>query len=552
MVYIIIDYMPPEKDTTNRLYDKEVPKSTNTNVVSKAYEQANNTFDVNEKSEEPLTNAEATKFIQSLTLDNRRTVKRLKQSDQNQSCLSYEIKFNWESKFIVNVDPSNDIEQQKQDFIVMFKLNNYQSAIQNEDALLEKTKKNTTETSEKIPDTVQNIIDKSDPSTLSIKLNKDNFEIGKIWLDVNDNNIASILDAIYKKCPNIEELDLEWNHKLATLPDNINKFNSLKKLSLTSTKVDFIELNKIENKSKMIFNMPQKPWEFAYKGISIGDKKIWLYVWIASYGHWLEYFMFTDEWEELTSLNFWRFKLDDKTKISTRTADNQEKNIMFYKVISWWNSNYWTYDIEKYETASQDHINFMKDIAFQSWFKAESDLWIENSKDRSENDIKKIRSKFKKSIVYQDRENDWWKNINKQARDSFITMVKDMRKKNMEIAYSSIYRDIDRQTATFFYKGTIKHYYPDDLDLSKQLSDEEKKVIETEYLERCKIAAPPGYSEHHTGKAFDIIWSKWQLKDDHKEFLRLQKNASKYWFKLSYSDPNHSRYEPWHRLYVWK
>jgi D-alanyl-D-alanine carboxypeptidase len=88
--------------------------------------------------------------------------------------------------------------------------------------------------------------------------------------------------------------------------------------------------------------------------------------------------------------------------------------------------------------------------------------------------------------------------------------------------------------------------------MAEKLTNEEKRIIKNDYLKRSKLAAPPWYSEHHTGKAFDILWDSGRLEENDKEFIWLKKNAKQFWFELSYPDPNSDRYEPRHRLYVWK
>ena len=75
-------------------------------------------------------------------------------------------------------------------------------------------------------------------------------------------------------------------------------------------------------------------------------------------------------------------------------------------------------------------------------------------------------------------------------------------------------------------------------------------------LERAKVSAPPGYSEHSTGFAIDIGDAQNRKTDfevefeDTKAFQWLKRNAAKYHFRLSF-DKNHKSvdYEPWHWRY---
>ena len=62
----------------------------------------------------------------------------------------------------------------------------------------------------------------------------------------------------------------------------------------------------------------------------------------------------------------------------------------------------------------------------------------------------------------------------------------------------------------------------------------------------------PGFSQHHTGKAFDIFsveTSWWNKNSDVKEWV--SKNAPKYGFDVTYKSQGPLRIaEPWHLYYV--
>jgi len=62
--------------------------------------------------------------------------------------------------------------------------------------------------------------------------------------------------------------------------------------------------------------------------------------------------------------------------------------------------------------------------------------------------------------------------------------------------------------------------------------------------------APPGYSEHHTGLAFDLTSPKEKYSNS-KAYLWLKENASKFGFIESYPKGNSSlkTWEPWHWYY---
>jgi D-alanyl-D-alanine carboxypeptidase len=67
-----------------------------------------------------------------------------------------------------------------------------------------------------------------------------------------------------------------------------------------------------------------------------------------------------------------------------------------------------------------------------------------------------------------------------------------------------------------------------------------------------QVCAPPGYSEHHTGRAIDIATPEDpELEisfDTTTAFRWLQHHAHEFGFDMSYPPGNHSgyQYEPWH------
>jgi D-alanyl-D-alanine carboxypeptidase len=69
------------------------------------------------------------------------------------------------------------------------------------------------------------------------------------------------------------------------------------------------------------------------------------------------------------------------------------------------------------------------------------------------------------------------------------------------------------------------------------------------------VCAPPGYSEHHTGRALDLstpgIESLNEVFESSTAFKWLERNAKKFSFSLSYPRGNAAgyNYEPWHWCY---
>ena len=69
-----------------------------------------------------------------------------------------------------------------------------------------------------------------------------------------------------------------------------------------------------------------------------------------------------------------------------------------------------------------------------------------------------------------------------------------------------------------------------------------------EILEENKL---PGFSQHHSGNAIDIIANSYKLSLEFEKSLAyawLNENAYKYGFYLSYkkNDTNDIMFEPWH------
>ena len=92
----------------------------------------------------------------------------------------------------------------------------------------------------------------------------------------------------------------------------------------------------------------------------------------------------------------------------------------------------------------------------------------------------------------------------------------------------------------------------------KSLFDNSVKVNGLEHAK--KYVALPGYSEHHTGLAVDVVSDNYTMLDEGFEntaaFRWLEKNMSNFGFILRYpkgkEDITGYNYEPWHLRYVGK
>lgn len=116
------------------------------------------------------------------------------------------------------------------------------------------------------------------------------------------------------------------------------------------------------------------------------------------------------------------------------------------------------------------------------------------------------------------------------AIDSLKNMFDDAKKEEINLAISSGFRKFEIQ-------GWLVNYY-------KNTMGEENAL---------KVIAQPGYSEHQLGTAVDLTGKSINYAStsrdfaNTKEYIWLQKNASKYGFSLSFPEGNSEFiFEPWH------
>ncbi len=120
-------------------------------------------------------------------------------------------------------------------------------------------------------------------------------------------------------------------------------------------------------------------------------------------------------------------------------------------------------------------------------------------------------------------------------RDSLLKMKNEAKKDGIYLVFLSGYRSINLQNEIFYSLKSLRNQ---------------------EALERARVSAPPGYSEHSTGFAIDIGDATQRETDFETEFENtdafrwLIKNAAKFHFKLSFNKDNkYIDYEPWHWRY---
>jgi len=125
--------------------------------------------------------------------------------------------------------------------------------------------------------------------------------------------------------------------------------------------------------------------------------------------------------------------------------------------------------------------------------------------------------------------------VHKKMYKSLLKMKDDAKKEGVYLVFLSGFRSIELQKEIFYSLKSIR----------SQVA-----------LERARVSAPPGYSEHSTGFAIDIGDALNRATDFEVEFENtsaykwLERNAAKYHFKLSFDRKQNSvDYEPWHWRY---
>ena len=123
--------------------------------------------------------------------------------------------------------------------------------------------------------------------------------------------------------------------------------------------------------------------------------------------------------------------------------------------------------------------------------------------------------------------------IHKDTHKALNAMSSDAQSEGIRLVLLSGYRSHSLQEEIFF-----------------DLKSERNQTA----IERARVSAPPGYSEHSTGYAIDLGDGTQRNTDFTVEFENtqafkwLKKNAAKYHFKLSFPKGNTQgvSYEPWH------
>lgn len=128
--------------------------------------------------------------------------------------------------------------------------------------------------------------------------------------------------------------------------------------------------------------------------------------------------------------------------------------------------------------------------------------------------------------------------------DPLVEMLRDARKEGYQFWIASAYRSRKKQ----------QKLVDEDVRMEMQKGASHEEALRLTYLETM----PPGYSEHETGLALDLLCSGNMNMDISQEKepgnIWLRKNCHRYGFILRYPKGKESitgvNYEPWHLRYV--
>ena len=159
------------------------------------------------------------------------------------------------------------------------------------------------------------------------------------------------------------------------------------------------------------------------------------------------------------------------------------------------------------------------------------------------NKYSQLPDDWEKNVELVDAKNAWDEDIKveKNAYENYLKLEKALEKEGVNIELDSVYRSVKAQQ-----------------DLWDEWSADPEKGID--YVR--KFVAVPGYSEHHTGLAIDIMLyiNGDFVREDDKLFFyedifkKIHNVLYKYGFILRYPENKENitgyYYEPWHIRYV--
>ncbi len=232
-------------------------------------------------------------------------------------------------------------------------------------------------------------------------------------------------------------------------------------------------------------------------------------------------------------------KLTSKTQVNEILNKEYDKNIIVLlkeKYFIWKNlDNYLAYYKENETKSSSDIISIINVKANNEWYTN----YV--SADISKKELMLVNKFHQLSNDFEPENNvnikNWYAYDNNSCEDfvyqAFINMHNDAKKENITLIINSSYRSYQEQEET--YDTNLKAHGKDYAD---------------------KFAAHPGFSEHQTGLALDIMSTgtdRYNFEES-DAFKWLQENAHKYGFILRYpKDKEYLTgydYESWHYRYV--
>lgn len=137
------------------------------------------------------------------------------------------------------------------------------------------------------------------------------------------------------------------------------------------------------------------------------------------------------------------------------------------------------------------------------------------------------------------------KSVAKVMYEPLKKMMNDGSEEGLDFVIASAYRDSEYQ----------KRLLDEDIELAMK---EQGLTWQEAYDQETRETMPPGYSEHETGLAVDIVALDYQYLDEKqgltKESIWLRENCSRYGFILRYPEGKEEvtgiDYESWHFRYV--
>lgn len=146
---------------------------------------------------------------------------------------------------------------------------------------------------------------------------------------------------------------------------------------------------------------------------------------------------------------------------------------------------------------------------------------------------------------------DGGQQIDRRIQQPYEELVAAARKAGIQLKLISAFRSVSDQTSVFNTRVA-------------QLMSRENLSEEAAKKRAMQTMTEPGYSEHHTGLAIDVVDQEWLASNpsmildesysEHTGAKWLQENARRFGFIVRYPDGKEAitkiTYEPWHLRYV--